>query len=256
MEVNVVFHVFQAANGSYPNGVNLTIVQDAFDQLVQDYGPHNVLWKLGDIKFVENSAYYCIAPYSSTNQQWLNQVNALKEQYAYQPDKYLNVFITCQTPGTAGTLLGFGTFPWDKAALTNLGGVWMNSLAVGTGLRTLTHEMGHNLGLWHTFHGVSEMFGGCLNPCYENYHSPTDSKANLVGDFCADTAATPTNYQCAPPSGSDCYGVSWGQTDFSNFMGYSGDPCMNHFTDQQVGRIHCWGCSMLNSLMPYGCAES
>jgi len=26
-------------------------------------------------------------------------------------------------------------------------------------------------------------------------------------------------------------------------MGYAGDSCWNHFTDQQVSRMHCWLCN-------------
>jgi len=253
MKVNLIFNVFQAANGSYPNGVNQAVVNAAVAQLQQDYNPFNVLFTVVATHFIKNSTYYCIGPYSGT--QWQSQVNQMKTQYAVTPSKNINVYVSCQTPGSSGTLLGFGTFPWDKAALTNMGGVWMNSLAMGKGMKTLTHELGHNLGLWHTFHGVSEQ-SGCSSACYENYHSPTDAAANKVGDFCADTPATPVNYNCKPPTGTDCYKVSWGQTDYSNYMAYSDDPCMNHFTDQQVGRIHCWGCTALSSQMPSPCAQS
>jgi len=254
MTLNLIFHIFQADNGSYPNGVNLTVIQAAANRIQQDFNEFNVIWNVASINFHKDSSYYCIASYSSG--EWMNQVDVMKETYAINPATNLNVYISCQYPSSGGTLLGFGTFPWDKNALTKLGGVWLNSLAVGGTQRTLTHELGHNLGLWHTFHGVSEMPGGCLNPCYENYHSVTDEKANTVGDYCADTPATPTNFVCAAPAGTDCYKVSWGETDYSNYMGYSGDPCMNHFTDQQVGRIHCWGCSALSAAMPVPCAQS
>lgn len=45
-----------------------------------------------------------------------------------------------------GTLLGMGTFPWDSAALTSEGGLWLNSEFVGRGQKTINHEIGHNLG--------------------------------------------------------------------------------------------------------------
>lgn len=43
--------------------------------------------------------------------------------------------------------------------------------------------MGHNLGLWHTFHGVSEV-RGCTDPCREVVHELTDPKADIVGMLC------------------------------------------------------------------------
>jgi len=252
MQVNLIFHVFNAQNGTSPNGVNQAVINGAFAQLDQDFNEYNVEFNLVKTLFHNDGNYYCIAPYGTND--WIIQVDEMKTEYAVDPAKNLNVFVSCQDPSSQGTLLGFGTFPWDPLALTSVGGVWMNSLATWQGKRTLTHELGHNFGLWHTFHGVSEV--SCSSPCAENYHSPTEEAANNVGDFCMDTPGTPVNYNCRAPGGSDCKGVSWGQTDFTNFMSYSNDACMNHFTDEQVERIHCWSCSALKSVMAAPCAQS
>lgn len=143
----------------------------------------------------------------------------MKDQYAVDPQHNLNIYVTCQDPSEDGTiLLGIATFPWDpgsselnidpslsshtkfrslshfvfvtfsfekKDALTKQGGLWVNSLSLSTEWqndrdKTLQHEMGHNLGLWHTFHGVSEV-AGCNDPCREVVHEFTDPKADLVG---------------------------------------------------------------------------
>jgi len=139
--------------------------------------------------------------------EWYYQIEAIKEAYAVTPSKAINIFITCQdsvrlslsfyslqfsssshvSQSNQGTLLGIGTFPWDPLATSSLGGLWLNSLATGYGLKTLTHEMGHNLGLWHTFHGVSEVTS-CRSACYEYAHAFEDPAANTIGDFCSDTA--------------------------------------------------------------------
>jgi hypothetical protein len=91
---------------------------------------------------------------------------------------------------------------------------------------------------------------GCSDPCRENVHSPTDAAANNVGDFCADTPATPKNYECADPSQiRDCFGKPFTGTDYENLMGYSRRPqdCRNHISTQQELRAHCYLCEKLSS---------
>jgi hypothetical protein len=105
-----------------------------------------------------------------------------------------------------------------------LGGVWLNSAYTGLAQRTLTHELGHNFGLFHPFQGFEVGVPASKCPtldCYEAVHPPSDYKANYVGDFCADTPATPVNYNCANPDGTDCYGTPFGNTDFDNYMAYA-----------------------------------
>jgi hypothetical protein len=78
-------------------------------------------------------------------------------------------------------------------------------------------------GLWHTFHGVTEI-PVCGDQCTENVHELNDPKADVVGtsisnvlftrsnkysvtgDLCADTPATPMNFYCRAPGDNDCKG--------------------------------------------------
>lgn len=80
----------------------------------------------------------------------------------------------------------------------------------------LVHEMGHALGLWHVFHGVTEM--QCHDPCVE-------TEASMVlGDLCSDTNPTPDNGECRDPdiSREGCGNSVFENTPYRNYMGYAG----------------------------------
>jgi hypothetical protein len=77
--------------------------------------------------------------------------------------------------------------------------------------RTLTHEMGHFLGLLHTFQG------GC----------------DEMNDYCDDTPKTPLPTSFCPDNPLGCNGLAMPQ----NFMDFTDDACMNLFTTCQVVRM-------------------
>ena len=177
-----------------------------------------------------DNAYHCIPAYSGFNQDWLDAIDNMKKEYALSPSSTLNIFISCQQASIQGTLFGIGTFPWDSAALTATGGLWLNGISVNKtaqlvcsnldvrfvkfytytfksqdGDITAEHETGHCLGLWHTFHGSDEVLG-CNLECEELPHSGISPENNEKGDLCSDTPATPRNYACSDPRGTACNG--------------------------------------------------
>ena len=84
--------------------------------------------------------------------------------------------------------------------------------------RTMTHEVGHYLGLYHTFQS------GCASGnCY------------TVGDRICDTnAETSPRFGC--PTGQQ----SCGNLDpITNYMDYTDDTCMEQFTPEQANRMRC-----------------
>lgn len=147
-----------------------------------------------------------------------NTNTILKPSTIWDPSKYMNMW---SVNFSDGTLLGFAQFPGGPA---NTDGVVSNYTYFGSndadGVsipgafnlgRTMTHEVGHYLGLFHTFQG------GCSGG----------------GDLCADTPAVDApNFGC--PTGH----VSCGSVDMvQNYMDYTDDSCMNVFTINQKARV-------------------
>ncbi|HEX8867957.1 MAG TPA: zinc metalloprotease [Lentzea sp.] len=133
--------------------------------------------------------------------------------------------------GTASTLnvwsvdipdggFGFATFPSWYSGDPKMDGVVIDYDTVPGGVlehfnlgKTLTHETGHWMGLWHTFQG------GC-------------SKTN---DEVADTPAQ-KNPTSGCPSGQDTCPAA-GVDPIHNYMDYSYDDCYNQFTAGQNTRM-------------------
>lgn len=137
--------------------------------------------------------------------------------------KYLNVWVVTNiTEGSGtGTVLGYAVFPFATGGTTRDGIVIrhdrVGSIGTAAGTddgRTLTHEVGHWLGLFHTFQG------GCSD-----------------GDNCDDTPpveGTFTNANC-PANGNSCSTDSPNLPDmWENYMDYSNGKCMAAFTFQQI----------------------
>ncbi|EDL39353.1 mCG123708 [Mus musculus] len=161
-------------------------------------------------------------------------VKELKEALQLNSTHFLNVYFASSV---REDLAGSATWPWDKEALSHLGGVVLNPTYYGMLGHTniMIHEVGHVLGLYHVFKGVSER-ESCDDPCRETVPSME------TGDLCADTAPTPKSKLCRDPEPANdtCGFTLFPGAPFNNYMSYTDDECTDNFTPNQVARMHCY----------------
>lgn len=222
--IRLYFNIFCEDDGS-----NCGTTESILDLQIREL---NSAFSPSRIQFVYDHTFI-----NSTEYRYNPDVEQMKSIYARAPEYQLNVYIT----EGAGS---FGTYPWDdvRLPLSDQGGIVIRHDRIYPAPyydNTLAHEIGHCLGLWHTFHGVFE-----VPECGDCYEMANGEDADVTGDLCSDTPPTPRNYDCRDPGGVDpCCDTPWGETSPQNYMSYSalgGTPCWTEFTPQQWGRMHCW----------------
>ena len=164
------------------------------------------------------------------NSQWQNQDHGTAGGFWSVADvhNYMNIFI--KTP--PGGILG-------QANLAQYAGGSVDGITVGTSVwgscatsgtynqgATATHEVGHYLGLLHTFN---------QGQCYAgDVETGIPKGCNVNGDLICDTSP-----EASPVYDCDSRGTCNAVDPVHNFMDYSHDACLTRFTEEQARRMRC-----------------
>jgi len=208
INIPVAIHVItNGSQGQLTNGE----INAQMNVLNNAYANTGFSFSIDFVEYVNNSSWYNMGYGSAAEAQ-------CKSTLVVSPQTTLNLYFA----NIGGGLLGWATFPSSLASDPDMDGVVILNESVPGGSAapynegdTATHEIGHWLGLYHTFQG------GC----------------NGNGDYVDDTPAERSPaYGC--PSGRDTCRNKSGLDPITNFMDYTDDYCMFEFTSCQIKRMH------------------
>lgn len=149
--------------------------------------------------------------------------DAVKSLSWWDNKKYLNIWVvkTINSSGSTGIILGYSYLPWMANSQPSKDGIVIRADVIGYGYRTLTHEVGHYLGLMHTFES------GCPS---------SGADCNKTGDRVCDTPPESTEHFNCDYTQNSCTTETPDQFDMiENHMSYT--SCRVMFTAGQKARV-------------------
>ncbi len=207
--INVYFHVVNKGTGVSNGDITTQMINDQMTVMNNAYAAWGYSFNLVSTDRTTNATWY--------NGCYGTSETAMKTALRQGTADDLNIY-TCNP---SNGILGYATFPSSYAGAKAKDGVVLlySSLPGGNAAPynlgdTATHEVGHWMGLYHTFQG------GCSGS----------------GDYVNDTAAEKSAaYGC--PNGLDSCRNKAGLDPITNFMDYTDDSCMFEFTGGQDSRM-------------------
>jgi PKD repeat protein len=252
--IPVVFHVLHT-NGTENrtdadciaalNNVNLDYARAKSDTAFLDplYEP---LYVNSHIKFVlakkdpQGNCTTGIVHHYDENTQWkenaiYNYIYSTVGTYNWKPSRYLNVYVVDNIIGDIQAGVSIGGYTFRPGTAPNIGAdavVLSDELLMDPGSKGLSHEIGHWLGLAHTFDGN----GGFRTPESTNNVAPFGVGFVCGNDDVADTPKTPGFLSICPAYITLLDSCDPGKRpNIHNIMDYATCPIM--FTQGQTDRM-------------------
>lgn len=189
--IRVYFHICALDNGSLP-AATLSQITDEFNILKADYASFNICFLFAGVDYIFNTT---LDTNFNVNSGDFNLYNP------YKVPNCINVFYqwkikgnnsSCPPPNYCG-IAGYAFFIPSNACLVSSGSI---------GSQTISHELGHCMGLFHTF---EKGFG---------YEAIDGSNSWIAGDQIQDTPADPLAWYSV---GNSCF------SETGNFFTYTGN---------------------------------
>ncbi len=207
--INVYFHVVRSGTSASQGSLSTSAINSQMTVLNNAFSSWGWTFNLVSTDYTTNSTWY--------NGCYGSSETAMKNALHQGTADDLNIY-SCNP---SGGILGYATFPssYNSSPLRDGVVLLFSSLPGGTAAPynlgdTGTHEVGHWMGLYHTFQG------GC----------------NGNGDFVSDTPAEKSAAFGCPTGRNSCANKP-GNDPITNFMDYTDDSCMFLFSTGQDARM-------------------